>query len=151
MTLLHRITEQQQRIRRQAIEFNVGTNKKVIKPYMKVEGNNNYLALGSDGSDSDMESDGLKTANTILKDGSDLIGAPSRFLNSMQQNWLLYLVLMAVILVCILILYFIIKSQCSSVGKFFGRISCIKKSVAHPEPSSSKLIPTKQPRLQSAV
>lgn len=139
MTLVHGTIEQKQRGPRQAIEFNIATNKKVLNPYIPVAGNNNYLVLRFDVPDSDLKSNGLNTANTLLKDGSDLIGAPSRFLNSIQQNWLLTLVLIAVILVCVLILYCIIKSQCTSVRNLCGRIPFFKKPVTIPEPSSRPL------------
>ena len=146
--MLHRITEQYQRVRRQFIEMNAGTNKKVIKPNMRVQGNNNHLSVWPDGSDRNVESDGLDVANTILKDGSDLLGAPSRFLNTVQQNWLVSLVLIAIILVCILILYFIIKSQCSSGGKLCAKKKRVARSAA--ERFSSNQTKEVQPMLKNS-
>ncbi|CAF5123297.1 unnamed protein product, partial [Rotaria sp. Silwood1] len=68
------------------IELNAGTNTKVIKPSITIKGTHNNLSIWPDGSDSDGNSNGLKTVNTILKDGSDLLGTPARLLNSIGQN-----------------------------------------------------------------
>lgn len=119
--MLHRVLSQSKQVRRQLIELNIATNKKVIKPYMKVKGNNNNLFFSPDGSSLDLNSNGLKTANTILKDGSDLIGAPARLINNIQQNLIVYLILIAFILLFILILYCIIRYHCSTGWKIFTK------------------------------
>ncbi|UJR11539.1 hypothetical protein I4U23_015719 [Adineta vaga] len=115
------IAIERQRARRQVLEFNAGSNKKVLKPRIHISGNNNNLSLWADKSDKDTDSNGLKTVNSVLKDGSDLLGAPGRLANSIQQNWFVYLILIAVILVCILLLYCIIRYHCSK------KASCLKK------------------------
>ena len=133
MAMLHGIIEQHQRLRRQAIELSLGSNKKVIKPRITINGNNNNdLSIWPDGSDRDVGSDGLKTANTILKDGRDLLGAPSRLLNSLQQNLVVSLVVIAVILVCVLIFYCLIQYHCSRGRKIFKKLPRSDKSATVP-------------------
>jgi hypothetical protein len=105
------------RIRRQLMDFNIASNKKVLVPNIQVHGNNNKLSLSPDKSDPDVHSEGLKTVNTILRDGSDMLGAPSRWMKDMQQNWLTYIIASAVILFCILFFYCIIRYRCSRSQK----------------------------------
>lgn len=115
-------------VRRQLIDLNIGTNKKIIQPYTRVDGNNNKVFLPLGESSAELNSDGLKSVNTILKDGTDLIGAPARLINSIQQNWLIFLILIVIILLFILIFYCIIRYHCSSIGKIFTKRSSVGKS-----------------------
>jgi hypothetical protein len=131
--------EQHKRVRRQLIEWNAGTNKKVIKQSLKVKGNNINVSLWPDAADLDVKSDGLKTVNTVLKDGSDLLGAPSRFLNNIQQHWIISLVLISIILVSLLLLYCIIRYHCFGKRKLSIKKSKIKKLAANIVPSSPLL------------
>lgn len=110
--MLHTMLEQYKRVKRQLFEFNIASNKKVVKPTIRGNGNTNNFYLLPNGADSDVKSDGLKTVNTLLKDGSDLIGAPSRFLNNIQQNWISSLFFISIILVSLLLLFCIIRYYC---------------------------------------
>jgi hypothetical protein len=103
--MLYTVSNPHERIRRQLIDLNVASNKKVVQSHVKAKGSNNNLSLWPDKSDLDAKSDGLKTVNTVLKDGNDLLGAPSRLVNSIQQNWLISIICITIILVCILVLY----------------------------------------------
>ena len=123
MTEWHIILDPYNRTRRQFIELNFASNKQNIKPYLKVKGNNNNVVQSFNGSDPDVTSDGLKTANKIFRDGSDLLGAPSRWFNDMQQNWFGYIVVTAIILICVLFLYCIIRDHCSRQQKRRSDIS----------------------------
>ena len=125
--MLHRAYEKHKQIRRQLIDLNVASNKRVFNPSLKVKGNNNNVSLWPDRSDLDIKSDGLKTVNTVLQDGSDLLGTPARWLKDMQQNWLIYMVVIAIILVCVLFLYFIIRCHCLRGRKSSTKTSCIAK------------------------
>ncbi|CAF1166054.1 unnamed protein product [Rotaria sordida] len=46
-----------------------------------------------------------KTAGKIIESGGDVITAPALWLKDMQKNWLTYMILAAIILVCIVFLY----------------------------------------------
>jgi hypothetical protein len=131
--------EQHKRVRRQLIEWNMGTNKKVIKPSFRANGNNNNMYLLPDGADLDVKADGLKTVNTVLKDGSDLLGAPSRFLNNIQQHWIISLVLISIILVSLLLLFCIIRYYCCGKLKLPTKKEKIKKLAANMVSSSPLL------------
>ncbi|CAF0795498.1 unnamed protein product [Adineta ricciae] len=78
-------------------------------PHTYADGNNNEMFVTMNDADLDTESNGLKTVNSVLKDGSDLLGAPARFINNIQKDWLT-----TVILICILCLYCIIQHHCSN-------------------------------------
>jgi hypothetical protein len=97
--------------------MSIASNKKYVHSSLSVRGNNNNVLQWLNGSDSDLNSEGLKTANTILRDGSDLLGAPSRWVKDMQQNWFAYILITAIILICILFLYCIIRYHCSRQKK----------------------------------
>jgi hypothetical protein len=107
------------RILRQLIDFSVASNKKIIHsaPNIQVHGNNNHLPHSPERSDPDVNSEGLKTVNTILRDGSDMLGAPSRWLKDMQHNWLTYIIATAVILFCVLFFYCMIRYRWSRPQK----------------------------------
>ena len=47
----------------------------------------------------------VATAGKIIESGGDIITAPAAWLKSMQRNWLIYLVLIAIIMVCAVFLY----------------------------------------------
>jgi hypothetical protein len=47
----------------------------------------------------------VATAGKVIENGSDIIAAPVNWLKSIQKNWVIYLVLVAIIMVCILFLY----------------------------------------------
>jgi hypothetical protein len=131
--------EQHKRVRRQLVQLNIGTNTKVVKPSFKSNGNNNNLYIWSDKADLDVKSDGLKTFNTVLKDGSDLLGAPSRFLNNIQQHWIISLVLISIILVSLLLLIGIIRYYCCGKLKLPTKKEKIKKLAANMVSSSPLL------------
>jgi hypothetical protein len=55
-----------------------------------------------------------KTASKVIEGGGDLITAPVVWLKDMQQNWLMYIVAAATILLTISFLYCVVRS-------YFGR------------------------------
>ena len=46
-----------------------------------------------------------KTASKIIESGGDIITAPAAWLKDIQGNWLLYIIIAAIILSCIVFLY----------------------------------------------
>lgn len=131
MKILQQMTQQHQRIRRQLIKVSFGSNERVVHPpVIKTKGNQNQnnISIWPDKTDPESDSNGLKIMNSFLKDGSDLIGAPSRLINKIQEYWLISLVCITIILVCILLLYCIIRAQCASQRKGIAKlIPCISK------------------------
>ncbi|CAF4425167.1 unnamed protein product, partial [Rotaria magnacalcarata] len=47
----------------------------------------------------------LKAAGKAIESGSDLIAAPALWLKDMQKNWLMYMIIAAIILLIIAFLY----------------------------------------------
>lgn len=149
MTLLQTILSQHKQVRRQLFDLTIASNKKVFKPNVKINGNNNQVSLLHNDSNADATSNGLQIANTMFKDFSDLIGSPARLINSIQQNWLVFFIFIAIILVLILILYCIIRYHCSSVGKICTKTGALGKLATRlkgqkkkpPPRSSFRLLP----------
>ena len=48
---------------------------------------------------------GIKTAGNVIESGGHILAAPGNWIKSMQKNWLVYVVLAAIIMVCIVFLY----------------------------------------------
>lgn len=104
------ISEQDQRYRRQLFDLNIASNKRVIEQKTIIRGNGNHLSVLHERFANDSkESQGLNVANAVLRDGADLLGTPVRWIKAMQENWLAYLVCAAVILVCLLICYCVVR------------------------------------------
>ncbi len=102
------------RIVRQLLDFNIASSKTVDSGQISIKGNdNNFTYVHGKRNDDKNESNGLKMANSIMQDGADLLGTPVRWLKDMQQNWLIYVVCAAIILVCSVVLYCAIRSRCS--------------------------------------
>ena len=52
----------------------------------------------------------MKAASKIVESGADFISAPALWLKGMQENWLTYMILIAIILTTITFLYCVIRS-----------------------------------------
>ena len=52
----------------------------------------------------------FKAAGKIVESGADLISAPVTWLKDMQQNWLVYMILIAIILITTAFLYCAVRS-----------------------------------------
>ena len=99
-----------ERHRRQLFDLNIASNKRVLEQKTIIRGNGNHLSVLHErfGNDS-TESHGLNVANAVLRDGAELLGAPARWIKDMQQHWLAYVVCAAVIMVCLLVFYCIVR------------------------------------------
>jgi hypothetical protein len=103
-----------ERRRRQLFDFNIASNKKIVEQKTEIRGNSNhysavYERLGNDST----ESQGFNAANSVIRGGSDLLTSPIRWLKDMQDNWALYLVCATIILVCLLVIYVVIRCHWS--------------------------------------
>lgn len=105
--MLQAILRQFNREKRQIIEINAASNKRVYQSSfnVNVNGSNNILRFWQEGEGFDQKSNGLETVNSVFKSSSDLFGAPSRFLNKIENNWTTSLVLISIILVSSLLLF----------------------------------------------
>ena len=102
------------RIARQLIDFNIASSKTMDKSKISIHGNeNNFTYFHGKRNEDQNASNGLKVANSIMQDGADLLGTPVRWLKDMQQNWLVYVVCAAIILVCSVVVYCAVRSHCS--------------------------------------
>jgi hypothetical protein len=99
-----------ERHRRQLFDLNIASNKRVLEQKTIIRGNGNHLSMLHEryGNDSN-ESQGLNVANAVLRDGAELLGTPVQWIKDMQQHWLAYVVCAAVIMVCLLICYGIVR------------------------------------------
>jgi hypothetical protein len=106
------------RITQQLIDLNIASSKTVDKGNIAIKGNgNNFTSMNGRRDDEKGESNGLKVANSIMQDGADLLGTPVRWMKDMQQNWPIYIICAAIILVCITILYCVVCGYCSRRNK----------------------------------
>ena len=102
------------RIARQLIDFNIASSKTMDKSKISIHGNeNNFTYFHGKRNEDQNASNGLKMGNSIMQDGADLLGTPVRWLKDMQQNWLVYVVCVAIILVCSIVVYCAVLSHCS--------------------------------------
>ena len=105
------VSEQFGRYRRQLLDVNIASSKRKIEQKTIVRGNGNHLSMLHERfANESNEAQGLNVANTVLRDGADLLGTPVRWIKDMQQHWLAYMVCASVILVCVLAGYCIVRS-----------------------------------------
>ena len=85
---------------------------KSIDPSIKGTGSNNQILLGDSALKlkngtivQDMMETAGKTVNKVIESGGDIITAPAVWLKDMQQNWLTYMVVAAIILSILLFFY----------------------------------------------
>ncbi|CAF4797395.1 unnamed protein product, partial [Rotaria socialis] len=83
------------------------STKTLIQQHVK-EGGNAKIILGdtalSKAADTPVQT-ALKAAGKAIDSGSDLIAVPALWLKDMQKNWLIYMILPAIILLTIAFLY----------------------------------------------
>ena len=90
----------------------IGNSNTSIDTVMKGAGSNNQIQLGDSAMrlkngtvvQHVMETAG-KTVNKVIESGGDILNAPAVWVKDMQQNWLTYMVLAAIILSIILFFY----------------------------------------------
>ena len=54
-----------------------------------------------------------KSASKLIEGGADIITAPAVWLKDIQQNWLTYMIVAAVIMLCIAFFYCAVCSYCN--------------------------------------
>lgn len=94
-----------------------GSQEHTVEVVNKGSGSNNHISIGDSAfakrNNTDvqmvMETSG-KAVRKIIESGSDIISAPATWLKAIQQNWLIYMVLFAIILSSIAFLYCVIVS-----------------------------------------
>lgn len=97
---------------RSTYNMGIGNSNTSIESSIKGSGSNNEILLGDlslkpkNGTivQGVMETAG-KTVNRVIESGGDIITAPAVWLKDMQQNWLTYMVVAAIILSILLFFY----------------------------------------------
>ncbi|CAF1482315.1 unnamed protein product [Rotaria magnacalcarata] len=90
-----------------------GSSTKTVIQQLAKEGSNAKIILGdtalSKAADTPVQT-AFKAVGKVIESGSDLIAAPAIWLKDMQNNWLIYMTLAAIILLTIAFLYCAIRS-----------------------------------------
>ncbi|CAF1669058.1 unnamed protein product [Rotaria magnacalcarata] len=130
------------------------STKTLIQQHVK-EGGNAKIILGdtalSKATDTPVQT-ALKAAGKAIESGSDLIAVPALWLKDMQKNWLMYMILAAIILLTIAFLYCAVRSYFMRRGNnsSMGNLIELASVFANKNSSLQTQLPLSGSKLSSA-
>ncbi|CAF3474215.1 unnamed protein product [Rotaria socialis] len=130
------------------------STKTLIQQHVK-EGGNAKIILGdtalSKAADTPVQT-ALKAAGKAIDSGSDLIAVPALWLKDMQKNWLIYMILPAIILLTIAFLYCAVRSYFMRRGNnsSMGNLIELASVIANKNSALQTQLPLSGTKLSSA-
>lgn len=107
--MLNTILQQYKRVKRQLVQLNYATKRKIIGACIHVSGDNNHLFIGDDEFFSSTKSDGSNAISTSCEDENQLLDESSEFVNNIQLHWTSFIPLICIVLVTSLLLIYLIR------------------------------------------
>ncbi|CAF3682026.1 unnamed protein product [Rotaria socialis] len=130
------------------------STKTLIQQHVK-EGGNAKIILGdtalSKAADTPVQT-ALKAAGKAIDSGSDLIAVPALWLKDMQKNWLIYMILPAIVLLTIAFLYCAVRSYFMRRGNnsSMGNLIELASVIANKNSALQTQLPLSGTKLSSA-